>query len=345
MVGAAKVTEGKTWIEIQTSAGTGWIVESYLAPSENAPDTPARFERGDQVIISSDSVRLREAPGTDRSVITTLGYGITGQVIDPPSAADNLYWARIDTNHGTGWVAEAFLKPVEDEVPVLEASFVIGDRVYVDTDGINLRAIPASDGDRITILYRNASGTVVEGPQEADGYIWYRIETSTGTGWGVGNFLSLDESDPAGIAAFGIGDEVSVSTDRMHLRDAPGLAGTSTLVIVTGERGLVLDGPRTADGYVWYQVETEAGTGWGVGSFLTLASSAPTSGNRARVRDGELNLRREPDAESEIIAVLPDGAFVDVMDGTESADGYRWVKVMSGTYGSGWSVSEYLERV
>jgi uncharacterized protein YraI len=345
VVGAAKVADGETWIEIQTRVGTGWVVESYLDPSENAPDTPARFERGDQITIGSENVRLREAPGTDRAVITTLGFGITGQVIDPPSAADNMYWARIDTNYGSGWVAEAFLQSVEDDAPLTEMAFGSGDLVFVDTDGINLRATPAADGDRIAILYRNSTGTVIEGPTEADGYVWYQLETSLGTGWSVGRYLSRDESDPAGISAFGIGDEVTVSTDRMHLRDTPGLSGTSNVIVTTGDGGRILDGPRTSDGYAWYQVETSLGTGWGVGTFLTLASNAPSSGNRARVTDGELNLRREPDAESDIIAVLPDGAFVDVLDGSETADGYSWAKVMSGTYGTGWSVSDYLERM
>ncbi len=345
IVGAARVVDADTWIEIQTSLGTGWVVESYLEPSIDPPDTPARFERGDEVVISSDSVRLREAPGTDRAIITTLGNGISGLVTEPPSAADNMYWARIETSYGTGWVAEAFLSPANGESDEPNPTFADGDRVFIDTDGINLREAPSTAGERVTILYRNDTGTVLDGPTEADGYVWYQLETSQGTGWGVARYLSLDESDPAGIAAYGIGDAVEVTTDRLHLRKTPGTDQVSVVVITTGVTGIVLDGPRSADGYTWYQIETDAGTGWGVSDYLGLTSNAATSGTRARVIDGELNLRDTPDASGAVLAVLPDGAIVDVLDESETGDGHEWVKVFSSTYGSGWCVSDYLERL
>lgn len=345
VVGSAKVVDGETWIEIQTSLGTGWVVESYLEPSVEPPDVPARFERGDEVIVSSDSVRLREAPGTDRAVITTLGNGITGRVIDPPSAADSMYWARIETNYGTGWVAEAFLAPANGADDEPAQTFSTGDRVFIDTDGINLRETPSTDGTRVTILYRNDTGTVLDGPTEADGHVWYQLETSQGTGWGVGRYLSIDESDPAGIAAFAIGDEVEVTTDRMHLREAPGQGSASVTVIATGATGVVIDGPRTTGGYTWYQIETEDNTGWGVGDYLGRRSNSATSGSSARVIDGELNLRDTPDSSGAVLAVLPDGAIVEVLDETEIGGGYQWVKVFSSTYGSGWCVSDYLERL
>jgi hypothetical protein len=161
----------------------------------------------------------------------------------------------------------------------------------------------------------------------------------------VGRYLARQESDPAGIAAFGQGDVVTVTTDRVNLRDIPGLAGTSIAVLATGATGRILDGPRTSDGFSWYHVESNAGTGWGVGKFFDLASNSPVAGYRARVVEGELNLRVEPDAGSDIRAVLPDGAMVDVLAGVESADGYQWLNVMSSAYGSGWVVDKYLQRL
>jgi hypothetical protein len=62
------------------------------------------------------------------------------------------------------------------------------------------------------------------------------------------------------------------------------------------------------------------------------------------VIDGELNLRAAPSGGAEVIAVLADGAFVEIIDGREEADGRRWVRVQSSRFGAGWSAEEFLVR-
>lgn len=345
IVGAAKVVDAETWIEIQTAIGTGWVVESYLEPSIDAPDTPARFERGDLVRISSDSVRLREAPGIEYDVVTTLGNGITGTVSEPPSAADNMYWARIDTDYGTGWVAEAFLSPVDTDDPEDTVTFEIGAVVFVDTDNVNLRASADADSERVDLLVRNDTGSVLDGPIEADGYRWYQLETAKGTGWCVSRYLSVQSRDPSGILALTTGDTVSLNTDRLHLRSEPSTTAPSLLVMTEGAEGTVIDGPRSADGYRWYQIETADGIGWGVDTWFVLSTTSPTVNTTARVTDGELNLRTEADTEATLVAVLPDGAIVEILAESATADGFDWLRVSSSQYGTGWCVSDYLARL
>jgi uncharacterized protein YraI len=62
------------------------------------------------------------------------------------------------------------------------------------------------------------------------------------------------------------------------------------------------------------------------------------------VFDGELNLREAPGTGSSVIGVLADGAYVDILDGPESADGYDWVRVNSSRFGSGWCVADFLAQ-
>ncbi len=40
---------------------------------------------------------------------------------------------------------------------------------------------------------------------------------------------------------------------------------------MTGSEVTILDGPTSADGYDWYQVETDDGPGWVAGLYLTAA--------------------------------------------------------------------------
>ena len=55
-------------------------------------------------------------------------------------------------------------------------------------------------------------------------------------------------------AEFAAGDSVVVDTDALNLRTGAGLSHAVTDVLVDGEALVVLDGPRSADGYSWYKV-------------------------------------------------------------------------------------------
>lgn len=344
IVGSAKVIDGIAWLEIQTRSGTGWLAEQYLEASESGPSTGARFSSGDIVTVDTDLVNLREGAGTNQPVIRALGNGIAGTVSDGPVEASNLWWVRIDTDFGTGWVAEAFLAASGAGDRESNRTFDIGDEVYVDTDGIRLRAAASLDGEWLATLTEGEGATVIDGPQSAGGYVWYKLDATPGTGWAASRYLGLGVADPGG-AQFASGDLVAVDTDGVKLRATPGLDGEWLTVLYTGDTATVTGGPQSVDGYRWYQLATPSNTGWTVGSYLREESAAGlTAGATARVIDGELNLRSAPGTDSEVIGVLADGAYVDVVEGPESADGYDWIRVNSSRFGSGWCVAYLLAR-
>jgi len=343
VIGSGRVSDSITWLEIQTPLGTGWVGEPYLAPSESGPATSSKFEPGDSVRVDTDAVNLRRTPGTDGSIVRSLGAGIVGTVIDGPSSATNMWWVRVDTDFGPGWVTEAFLAPADEGESSRE--FNIDDNIYIDTDGINIRTTPGLSSSVVTILYRSETGRVVAGPRSADGSVWYQIETSAHTGWGVSQYLGTGAADPGGSTGISIGDVVAVDTDGIRLRETPGLSGSWLTTIYSGEEGTVVDGPRSANGYVWLKLRVGAAEGWGAALYLTRVGKASlTIGGSARVVDGDLNLRAEPGPDQEILGVLADGAVVEVLDGPRAVDGYEWFRVSSSRFGAGWSVSEYLAR-
>lgn len=58
--------------------------------------------------------------------------------------------------------------------------------------GLNLRAEPGTGGQVVVNAPEGAVLTVVEGPQEADGYAWWKLRTAEGQeGWGAADWLAL----------------------------------------------------------------------------------------------------------------------------------------------------------
>ena len=58
--------------------------------------------------------------------------------------------------------------------------------------GLNLRAEPTTRARRVTNVRDGTTLLVLEGPQQADGYAWWKLRTSDGKeGWGAAKWLML----------------------------------------------------------------------------------------------------------------------------------------------------------
>src|SRR5688572_31124559 len=118
-----------------------------------------------------------------------------------------------------------------------------------------------------------------------------------------------------------------------------------------GARATVLDGPYTADGYDWYYLDPESyGEGWAAGDFLVLVDdlAPPTPpngflpvGTETFVDTDALNLRNTAHISGAVVAVMPSGAAVTVIDEPFPASGYWWY-YLDTPYGVGWAVADFL---
>jgi uncharacterized protein YgiM (DUF1202 family) len=332
-----------TWLRIRTSLATGWCVEQYLDESPGPVQFASSFAVGDVVKVDTDSLNLRERPGIDAPVLASLGTGVVATVIDGPTLASNLNWLRLDTQYGRGWCVDTFL--VGSDAAPARRSPEVGDVVYVDTDGVNLRDAAAIDAKVNVILLSQETGTVRDGPRNADGYAWFLVEAARGSGWAASRYLGVGNPDPLNSTNVSVGDMVGLSTDGINVRATTSLSSKVIKILLAGDVVEVLEGPRQAEGYTWFRLATDLGAGWAVDQYLTVESAATLAvGDTARVIDGELNLRAAPGGGAEVIAVLADGAFVEIIDGREEADGRRWVRVQSSRFGAGWSAEEFLVR-
>ncbi len=264
---------GYTWWRIETGYGSGWVVQDWVAneggsdsgDQDPPPSSGAKFEHGDGARVT-EGLNIRTGAGTGNGVITVLPAGTTGEIVDGPRSANGYTWWRISTGYGTGWVVENWIantgssSPSEpsDPPPSSGSKFDHGDNARV-TEGLNMRTGAGTGNGVITVLPAGTTGEIVDGPQSASGYTWWRIETSYGTGWVVENWISPTSSSSG--PRFSTGDTGTV-TEPLHLRSGAGTNNSSITILPVGTTGEVIDGPRSASGYTWWRIETSYGTGW-----------------------------------------------------------------------------------
>lgn len=243
--------------------------------------------------------------------------------------------------------------PCEQRTPPTSGAFAAGDTVKA-TDALNLRSGASTGYSVFAVLPSGAPATVVGGPKAAGGYTWWQLRTADGTGWAVQNWL-VKIGSPSGPAPtptprpkmgrFVNGDTLR-TTDYLNLRSGPSTGSGVIAVLSPNANGAVTGGPRTASGYIWWQIRTSVGTGWAAQDWLAKASSPPPSNgglpSRVNVVDGPLNIRAGAGLDHPVVAVLPSGTTLTVQGNPVSASGYTWYKVSNDTYGTGWVASAFV---
>lgn len=142
------------------------------------------------------------------------------------------------------------------------------DAMKVNSNGVRLRSGP---GLGYRVLASLSTGVIVRHTEPAgvaDGYRWTKcmVESSGTWGYVATTFLSPLE-DPGGSDR----PVVKVSAGPLRVRSQPGLSGSVIASMPAGSRGVVTtEMPQEADGYVWVNVQFDAGPrGWVAKSFLT----------------------------------------------------------------------------
>jgi hypothetical protein len=138
--------------------------------------------------------------------------------------------------------------------------------VVANTGGVGLHvrsnAKYLADGTNVLgTLSEGTSVTVIGGPQQSDGYTWWKITDGGLRGWSaVGDWLS-----PLDSAGLRIGADVRVANTSgvgLNLRDEPGLSANELSALVEGTQMTIIDGPFYQDGYLWWNLGGPSGTGF-----------------------------------------------------------------------------------
>lgn len=137
------------------------------------------------------------------------------------------------------------------------------------------------------------SGVITGGPVSAQGYVWWNVNWGYAAGcdgWSVQDYLSLS-STPAS-STFSIGMRVQTIA-ALNVRSKAGTSGGSKLLCTqpAGAPGSIIDGPQTASGYTWWNVNYDSGCdGWSAEVYLAPATTAAITNPNSQVAAAGLSL-------------------------------------------------------
>jgi len=342
---------GHIWYGVYSPGFGGWVVEDFLRETGAPP--AARFNINDTFRVTS-TTNLRSAPTTSGSVLTTMSVGATGTVVGGPRAANGYVWWNVRLSSGTtGWCIENWLVETDGGTqPPPSAKFAINDTFRV-TQSTNLRASGTTSASVLVTMSDGTTGTVIGGPTSANGYVWWNVRLSSGTtGWCIENWL--EETDdtpepPPPEGAFDTGESIRV-TANLNLRSAASTAGSVIVVLLAGTTGSVIGGPTSANGFTWWNIQTNQGTGWAVEDWLeeTDGGAEPPPppdgvfdiGDSVRVTE-RANFRTAAGTSNRVIRVLQVGTTGTIQSGPTNASGFLWWQLQTSS-GSGWVIEEVL---
>jgi hypothetical protein len=141
-------------------------------------------------VTAPNGLNMRTAASSSGTLILQLATGVRVTILEGPVQAENFTWWRVDNGAGqTGWVAQGdgeteWLSPQVGEPQPVDRSPRVGDRVTVGTL-LSIRATPGTGATLLTQVQPNTQYTVLAGPQNADGLVWFQLRSDDGTveGW------------------------------------------------------------------------------------------------------------------------------------------------------------------
>src|SRR5215207_4948169 len=127
---------------------------------EGQPPGPGEgsFSPGDVVEVTVADSNLRNGPGVDGGIVSTLPLGAVMTVQDGPTTVDGYAWYEVSGDYGWGWCASFLLSAVSSGSGVLAP----GDVVRVATDAVNLRRSAGLSSGVVSILPGNTTGVITE---------------------------------------------------------------------------------------------------------------------------------------------------------------------------------------
>lgn len=151
------------------------------------PGQPAR-------VTAPAGLNMRTEPRSGSTLLLQLATGLRVNVLAGPTTADNFTWWQVDDGQGNiGWVAERdaetqWLSPQLGEAQPVNRAPRVNDRVSVTMPSggqLSIRALPGPDAPLLVRANPGQQFTVLDGPQSAGGFTWYRIRSDDGQveGW------------------------------------------------------------------------------------------------------------------------------------------------------------------
>lgn len=279
------------------------------SPSKTAIATATAaggFAVGSAIVVATDLLNLRASPSTSATVLAVLPNGTRATISGGPQSGSGYTWWQIQTAANTGWVVSNYiaLAPIPTATP----------------------APPTRTPTRAPASSPTPTRTSTPTPT--------RTPTRTATPTPKPTLTAT--STAAG--RFNLGDAIVVTTDLLNLRASPSTTAAILATLPNGTSGTVVGGPQSASGYLWWQVQVAAGTGWVVDPYIGPASAAASIERPAAVSTATPNTEIDaPSAPTQTPVIL--GSPIAIQSGIDSAGAGGGTAAFDGDLDTSWSVA------
>jgi hypothetical protein len=173
--------------ETPTAEPTATFTPTPLPGTALAVGQPAR-------VTAPAGLNMRDSAAPGGALLLQLSTNQKITIVEGPVDAENFRWWKVDDGLGNvGWVAESdgetiWLSPQLGVPQPVDRAPRVGDRIQVTmgTGGqLSVRLTPGTNAELVARANPGEEFTVMAGPQESSGYMWYQIRSDDGAveGW------------------------------------------------------------------------------------------------------------------------------------------------------------------
>jgi len=287
-------------------------------------------------------LNIRQSPGTASAIIATLPTNTLVTSLGTTSTADGHTWVRVQAGVIIGWVSNRYLAATGTtastptgvatvtRTPVstkqATAPGATAGQVYRTTTRVNIRQAPSTSGAILATLPSGTTMVSLGDSASANGYTWARVQAGSLVGWLATNYISATggtASTPTGVPSltpekvntptrpangYISGDIIRVIDGPLNYRTSAGTSGTIIGTLSTGTTAMVLNGPTSASGMSWYELQVSGRpNGWVASDFIGLVSASVVHGSTGEEAVGmTVELTATPTITPTAAATVPD---------------------------------------
>lgn len=223
------------WIKIQLSINkSGWVANWYAIVSDSFPsDESTEVELA---TIHADVLNVRSGPSINNTILGQLYDGDKIEIISIDKS-----WYKIKYENSYGWITSEYTDKVSSAGNSNNVNNLIGEKVYVSADTLNLREGPGVEFNIIDKLFED--GVLIVNESDGD---WLNISLENNSeisGWVSSQYISttsqIISNEPT----------VTILNPGTNLREGP---STSHKVVAIANSGD--EYPIIATNGEWYEI-------------------------------------------------------------------------------------------
>jgi N-acetylmuramoyl-L-alanine amidase len=251
------------WYKIEFGSSSGWVANWLVLETEESEEVSSESSTG---TVTTSSLRMRESPSENSSILGVLQKGETVSIIGSISG-----WYEIEYDSGNAWVSEEYIQITSaSEDDSQSSSSSSADYGTITVHSLNVRSDNTLNGEIIAKVAKGEKYPIVEEQNN-----WYKIELSDGNkGWVAGWFVekTVTSMEKPKEQAFPESDSdnntITILYNGTNLRAE---ADTSSKIIRRANSGETFSVVEQQG--EWFAVEMEDGTLAYVASWVVSTTS------------------------------------------------------------------------